>query len=64
MPLPVKKIVLNLDELLDYQKLKKSIPNIAQSLKKLHLKIKMKLLSYFVTFVEELASLKNGYQDK
>jgi hypothetical protein len=49
-----------LDELLDYQKLKTSIPNIAQSLKKLHLKIKMKLLNYFVTFVEELASIKNG----
>ena len=56
--------MLNLDEKFDCHKLKNTIPNIAQQMKKLHLKVTMEYHKIFMNFVEELASIKYEYQNK
>ena len=58
-PLPVKKIALTLDDLVDYSGLKKSLPNVSERLKKLHLRLTLEDVKYFTTFVDDVTSLSH-----
>ena len=57
-------MALTLDDLVDYSGLKKSLPNVSERLKKLHLRLTLEDVKYFTTFVEDVTSFSHSSGNK